>query len=258
VQDILEQTTLVKAQSNGNQAQKNALLVVAKRPAAGQTKTRLSPPLSPEQAAFVYEGFLLDTLAIIRQVPGICPVLAYLPAGGRDYFTALAPDFETIFQQGESLGERLDSCLTSYLQRGFHSAAIMNSDTPTIPAGYLSAAFQKLEQDADVVIGPCDDGGYYLIGMRSPATAALLEGVPMSTDDVLRRLAQRAIELGLSTGFVEPTFDVDEVADLEPLTRLALERDDLLATRLALRAVGLNPTMRDSNQLVLSGNEADR
>src|SRR6266540_292566 len=97
----------------------NALIVVAKRPAPGQTKTRLSPPLKPELASALYECFLLDSLDHMRQVKDTQHVIAYLPYGEQEYFQRFAPDFELILQEGHDLGERLDSALTSYFLRGY-------------------------------------------------------------------------------------------------------------------------------------------
>ncbi len=90
---------------------KNALIVVAKRPAPGNTKTRLSPPLTPEQASALYECFLHDTLDQMRKVEEVQHVIAYLPLDERDYFHRLAPDFELVPQNGHDLGERLDHAL---------------------------------------------------------------------------------------------------------------------------------------------------
>ena len=89
----------------------NALLVIAKRPTPGQTKTRLTPPLTAEQAAALYECFLVDTLDLVRRVPAMDPLIAYLPAEARAYFAALAPDFGLVLQEGAGLGERLDNAL---------------------------------------------------------------------------------------------------------------------------------------------------
>jgi glycosyltransferase A (GT-A) superfamily protein (DUF2064 family) len=96
---------------NGDAGARRALFVVAKQPAAGQTKTRLCPPLHGEQAAALYAAFLADTLAIMRRVPGVRRAIAYLPAGAEAYFRNLAPEMELRLQQGETLGERLDNRL---------------------------------------------------------------------------------------------------------------------------------------------------
>src|SRR5215831_494035 len=120
----------------------NALIVVAKRPAPGKTKTRLSPPLTPHLASALYENFLCDTLDQMRQVDGAQRVIAYLDE--LDYFQRLAPDFELIPQDGHDLGSRLDNALTLYLSRGYERVIIMDSDSPTLPPKYLSQAFSVL------------------------------------------------------------------------------------------------------------------
>lgn len=194
----------------------NALLVVAKRPAPGQTKTRLSPPLLPDQAAALYECFLRDTLDLIRQVPQVQPAVAYLPPSEKAYFTQLAPGFELLLQDGPDLGVRLDNALTHYLGLGYKHAVIMDSDSPTLPVTCLSAAFEALKE-ADVVLGPCDDGGYYLIGLSHPAPRLLRE-VQMSTPRVVSDTLTLAKEEGLRVELLPTWYDVDDIATLGRLT----------------------------------------
>lgn len=201
---------------NSRQAQfNNALLVVAKRPAPGQTKTRLSPPLSPEQASALYECFLRDTLDLIRQTPGVQPVIAYLPQPEEGYFKGLAPDFELILQEGNDLGARLDHALTHYLQLGYERVVIMDSDSPTLPAACLKTAFEALEE-ANVVLGPCDDGGYYLIGLKRPAPRLLRE-VQMSTPTVVADTLALAAEEGLQVKLLPVWYDIDDATALDRL-----------------------------------------
>lgn len=195
----------------------NALIVVAKKPAPGNTKTRLSPPLSPEQASGLYACFLADTLDLIRQVDGVDRVIAYLPLDASCYFSDLAPDFQLIQQVGAGLGARLDNALTNYLSLGYQHVVIMNSDSPTLPAEYLSEAFKDLSDGADVVLGPCEDGGYYLIGCRRPIPRLLRE-VKMSTPTVAADTASLASEAGLRLVQLPTWYDVD---DGESLNRLA-------------------------------------
>ena len=165
-------------------ALRRALYVVAKQPAAGQTKTRLCPPLRGEEAAALYASFLADTLDIMRRVPGVRCGIAYLPHGAEAYFGKLAPEMELVLQQGESLGERLDWLITQALMNGAAQAVVMDSDSPTLPAEYVARAFDLLDGDVDAVFGPCRDGGYYLVGMKRPLPALLRE-VQMSTPTVL-------------------------------------------------------------------------
>lgn len=202
---------------------KEALIVVAKRPAPGKTKTRLSPPLSPEQASALYECFFFDTLELMRQVKAVQRVIAYLPFEAHDYFQHLAPDFELILQNGPDLGSRLDHALTSYLSADYKSVVIMDSDSPTLPSAYLSQAFTALSDGADMTLGPCEDGGYYLIGIKQPRPR-LLRDVQMSTPTVAADTIALAREEGLQVKLLPIWYDVDNDASL---MRLIHEIDPL-------------------------------
>src|SRR5262245_52760273 len=127
-------------------ARTRALLLIAKRPTPGQTKTRLTPPLTFEQATALYEAFLRDTIEIARAVPDVTRLINYLPTEADHYFRALAPDFDLLPQIGDQLGERLDHALTHCLQNGFRQAVIMDTDSPTLPAANLIQAFAELER----------------------------------------------------------------------------------------------------------------
>jgi uncharacterized protein len=194
-----------------------ALLVIAKRPAPGQTKTRLTPPLSAERAADFYECLLRDTLDIARAVPGVTRWIAYSPAGEIAYFQNLAPDFQLVLQKGGNLGERLDNALSHCLNGGSEAAVIMDSDSPTLPAEFVARAFVELN-GADVVLGPCEDGGYYLIGVKEPQPRLLLE-VQMSTPNVLRDTLGIAERAKLRTALLPPWYDVDTFDELERLRK---------------------------------------
>lgn len=192
------------------------LLVVAKQPAAGQTKTRLCPPLTGATAAALYECFLRDTLEIMRSVPTASAGIVYLPADAVGYFRDLAPDFRLTLQEGADLGERLDNLLTAALAQGATAAVVMDSDSPTLPVAYVTEAFRRLQEGADVVLGPCDDGGYYLIGLKRPQPRLLRE-VQMSTPTVLRDTLAIAEELSLHVALLPTWYDVDTAAELQRL-----------------------------------------
>ena len=196
-------------------ASRRALLVIAKRPAPGRTKTRLSPPLLPEQAADLFECFLRDTLDVARAVPGVSRWVHYGPDDAAGYFEQLAPDFGLLPQVGESLGPRLDQVLTRCLEDGFERAVIMDSDSPTLPPAYIENAFAELDA-ADVVLGPCEDGGYYLIGLKRPQPWLLRE-VRMSTPHVLRDTLDLAQQDGLRVALLPSWYDVDTAQELERL-----------------------------------------
>ncbi len=207
---------------------KRALLVIAKRPHPGQTKTRLTPPLSPEQAAQLYECFLLDTLDLARAVPGVDRFILYTPINEAAYFTQLAPDFRLLVQNGHTLGERLDNALTSCLNNEFDQVVIINSDGPTLPATHIIQAFTLLEQ-TEAVFGPSEDGGYYLIGLTQPQPH-LLRKVQMSTPIVLKDTLMLAKKEKVKVSLLPKWYDVDTSDDLQRLIRELEDLPNGLAT----------------------------
>jgi rSAM/selenodomain-associated transferase 1 len=192
------------------------LIIMAKRPDPGQTKTRLCPPLTPALAAELYAGILRDTLDLARRTPGIRPVVAYAPDDAGGYFADLAPNLARVPQQGANLGERLANATTMALSAGAPAVVAMSSDSPSLPPAYLARAFAFLAAGADLVFGPAEDGGYYLAGLRRPAPR-LFHDVPMSTPTVLRDSLAIAAELGLNVNLLPPWYDVDTIADLRRL-----------------------------------------
>jgi len=191
-----------------------ALCIMAKAPEAGQVKTRLCPPLSPEDAARLYRCFLMDKIAQVRGVPAAEPVLAYAPGGAAGLFEALAPGFRLLPQRGGDLTSRLVSVLEELFGAGFDATIVIDSDTPTLPSGLLEQAATHMVSGAhDLVLGPSEDGGYYLIGQRR-LHRALFEDIPWSTPVVLEETVRRAHALGLAVLELEPWYDVDTGADL--------------------------------------------
>ena len=211
-------------------------MVVAKQPIPGRTKTRLCPPLTPTQASKLYECFLRDTLELMRSIPGMRRRIGYLPVGSQDYFRRLAPDMELRPQRGAGLGERLDHLLREALGKGSPGevsprAVVIDSDSPTLPAAYISQAFERLAE-VEVVLGPTEDGGYYLIGVKQPQPH-LLRQVQMSTPHVLSDTLRLAKASGLSVALLPAWYDVDTLADLHRLDDQAdsLEGNHAAATR---------------------------
>ena len=192
-----------------------AIAVMAKAPQAGQVKTRLVPPLSQEEAAELYRCLLLDKLHQVGDLPGIDPYLAYTPTDARDSMLSLAPQgFAMIPQVGSDLGDRLHRLSAILLERGHPAAIIIDSDTPTLPVTYLVDATARLQSETtDLVLGPTEDGGYYLIGLKRPCLA-LFDGIPWSTKAVFNDTLQRASAQRLRVSTLPSWFDVDTPDDL--------------------------------------------
>jgi len=198
-------------------------MIMAKAPYPGQVKTRLCPPLTPWQAAALCRAFLCDKIAQVRSLTGARPVIAYTPAAGENFFADVAPDFTLLAQQGTDLGDRLIHSLGYFLNLGCPGVMAIDSDTPTLPTHYLQQAIALLAQpDVDVVLGPSDDGGYYLIGVRAMHRELFVD-MPWSTSAVLPETVQRAEALGLRVARLPTWFDVDTPQDLARL-RTALSQ----------------------------------
>ncbi|OGL11752.1 MAG: hypothetical protein A3I14_00695 [Candidatus Rokubacteria bacterium RIFCSPLOWO2_02_FULL_73_56] len=202
-----------------------AVAIMAKAPVAGAVKTRLCPPLAPGQAAALARCFLLDKLGQLRTLRGARPVVAFSPADAADLFRALAPGVDLLAQRGPDLGARLAAVLGDLLARGAPAAIAVDSDTPSLPAAFVQMAVDRLADPAvDLVLGPSEDGGYYLIGMPR-VHGALFAAMPWSTPDVLAETERRARAAGLRVVRLPVWFDVDTAADLERL-RAALARGE--------------------------------
>jgi hypothetical protein len=196
------------------------LAVMAKAPRAGAVKTRLCPPLRPPEAAELARCFLLDAVDRVGAVAGARPLVAYAPLEARGEFEGLAPGFALLAQEGEDLGARQARLLAEVLALGHEAALVMGTDAPTLPRECLDEAVSLvMAPDVDLVLGPTEDGGYYLVGLRVPCPA-LFEDMPWSTSAVLSRTLERAQRLGLRVACLPAWFDVDTKADLE---RLAAE-----------------------------------
>src|SRR2546428_5386845 len=174
-----------------------AVAIMAKAPKPGEVKTRLCPPLSLEEAASLYDCFLRDKVAQVRALGGATGVIAFTPDESRSLFEAIAPGFRLIAQRGADLGSRLLNSLGALLREGYVGAVAIDSDTPNLPTDYLRQAVELLGKRAtDVVVGPSDDGGYYLIGVRQ-AWPAPFDPMPWSTAEVLPETLRRAAAQGV-------------------------------------------------------------
>ncbi|WP_160295217.1 TIGR04282 family arsenosugar biosynthesis glycosyltransferase [Geobacter sp. OR-1] len=196
----------------------NALLIFAKWPEPGRVKTRLSPPLSSHEAAELYRCMLLDTLASTNAVAGINRMIFF--SGGPERsadFRLLAPDAEVVMQDGENLGERLSNAFAKAFSLGYRSVAVIGTDSPHMPVERIEEAFTVLnEKKADVVFGPSEDGGYYLIALNDPQPE-LLRDIPWSSPETLARSLEKAEDTGLKAKLLASGFDLDTVRDLHRL-----------------------------------------
>ena len=198
-----------------------ALAVMTKAPLAGRVKTRLVPPLTSGEAAELNKCFLADTAAAIWSVTttkDACGIAVYTPIGAESaYPDILPPKFSLLAQRGDAFGRRLYFAAVDLFRCGFESVCLIDSDSPTIPAKNFAEAVKLLRSPGDrIVLGPCDDGGYYLIGLKKPHRE-VFSRIDWSTDRVLAQTRQRAREIGLEIKLLPPGYDVDDGASLQRL-----------------------------------------
>jgi len=225
------------------------LVVFAKTPRPGHVKTRLCPPLSAGQAAGLCRAFLLDVLELCDGLPDCERVLAYAPRGTRAEMAALAGvGWRLTLQQGQDLGERLANAFEEALAAAPRRVLIIGTDSPHLSANTLRAADTALSE-ADVVLGPCADGGFYLIGLRR-WQPGLLDGVRWSTEHALRDTLACAAGLGLSCHLLEESYDVDDFASLMRLADHVhgSPASRLRHTRQALAAMDLEALARQTGR----------
>lgn len=206
----------------------DAIAIMAKAPLPGLCKTRLTPVLGPGRAAQLYGCFLLDTVQIARRVTGadvsvVCPDEAH--AAHLRHF--LPPGVLVLVQEGEGLMAGLASAFTLQFARGYERIALIDGDSPTLPHGFVADALQQLAS-LDVVLGPCDDGGYYLVAARAPHPELFL-GVSYHGETICRETATRAESLGLRVGLAGEWYDVDTPEDYERLATELREADGPIA-----------------------------
>ena len=195
-----------------------ALCIMAKAPEAGRVKTRLCPPLSPDEAAELSRCFIRDKAAQVREVARAESAVAYAPENAAAVFEALVPGFTLLPQGGGDLTARIMAVFGQLFRLGFDGAVVIDSDSPTLPTERLERAVALVRAGGhDLVLGPSEDGGYYLIGLRR-LHPELFEGMRWSTPTVLEETLRRAGALGLSATRLSPWYDVDTAADLARLT----------------------------------------
>ena len=217
---------------------KDVLYVVAKAPREGFAKTRLGREVGHEAAVGLYRAFLRDLGTRFEGAP--FPVGWYVTPP--DAWPEISPlvnghgGTRVLFQGDGDLTERQSDLFRGAAGRGEERTILIASDSPQLTVGVVERAFRELEEH-ELVFGPTHDGGYYLIGMRG--WHDVLHNIPMSTNTVLDDIAARTRASGLSVGWVETTFDVDEAEDLDHLRGLVARRADLAATRPALEKYGL-------------------
>jgi uncharacterized protein len=219
-----------------------ALVLFARSPRRGEVKRRLTPPLTPDEALGIHLALLEDSLGLLARAARGADAQPFLsfsdpfePGGSAAgaFLELAARGIPRLVQSGGDLGARLHGTLGSLLDgQGRSGAVIIGSDSPTLPEAIVIDALGRLQGGADVVLGPAEDGGYYLIGATRPV-ASLFAGIPWGTSDVLAGTLRAIDREGLRCALLETWHDVDRPEDLGRLRREIAARDPGLAPRTA-------------------------
>ena len=231
------------------------IAVMAKASKPGRTKTRLTPPLSPELAASLNTAFLRDVAANLLAVGETGEIAGYMAFGPPDdagFFDMLPQGIGLFEAWCPTFGETLSGALHSVLSRGHETACVLNADSPTLPISILIEASQRLAAPGErIVLGPSTDGGYYLLGLKT-IHERLFQEIAWSTEIVFSQTLQRAEEIGVEVELLPEWYDVDDESSLMMLRRELfddiafgppdLKRSAALHTRALLGSVHLGPT----------------
>ena len=192
------------------------LLIFGKVPAAGRVKTRLTPPLPPDEAAAVYEAMLRDVVTMCARERARVEVWYDHDERAQFYFATEFPMLIATSQTEGDLGARMAHAFETSFNSGAQHVLIIGSDVPTLAGAVLQAALDDV-RDTDCVIGPTLDGGYYLIGINHkawPRAHVLFENMEWSTDAVLRTTVNKATTARLELRVLPGWYDVDNIDDL--------------------------------------------
>lgn len=207
-----------------------ALVIIARYPEVGKTKTRLARSIGDEATVQLYRAFLTDLAQrFAGQQYDVYWTFTPAHVDYAAFIATLVPDFASAMtcfpQQGADLGGRLLYAFQWIHAQSYQNIILIGSDSPHVSQNIIANARIALNE-ADVVLGPSDDGGYYLIAMHEPHD--VFSGIPMSTSVVTQRTIEQAERQGLTVQCIDPLFDVDELPDLVRLAEL-LETDSQLA-----------------------------
>lgn len=198
-----------------------SLVVFMKWPEPGQVKTRLAREIGSEAAARLYDWLLRRTITVAwnaAQSLGLQPVAAISPPErGESFARLLGPGWTLYEQRGETLGDRLAALVEVAVRAIGSPVIVIGSDCPWLTENHIAASLEAMST-ADLVLGPAEDGGYYLIALND-SRPEIFRGIPWSSAEVLAATLETARVLGLRTAQLEPLSDVDTVSDLERVVR---------------------------------------
>ncbi|MBL7996366.1 TIGR04282 family arsenosugar biosynthesis glycosyltransferase [bacterium] len=207
-----------------------ALIVFAKKPEAEKVKTRLVPPLTFDEAKELYICFLKDALVQYCRLASDLQFRIFLmitPENAVGYFTEFIntipeirdskSEINLIVQKGSNLGERILHAFDTVFSCKYTQPVVIGTDHPTLPDEYLASAFDEMDQsETDCVIGPSEDGGYYLLGLKA-IQKKYFTGVEWSTEKALAQTVKNLINDKKTVKFLPMWYDIDDYTGLNKM-----------------------------------------
>jgi hypothetical protein len=195
---------------------RNALVTFVRAPEKGKVKTRLQKGLGADRTLRVYKQFISDVVTTCSQVKGVTKFMACAPSDRDAFLRRMADqyDLSTFSQHGESLGDKIVNGFIHCLERGFTRVVIIGSDSPTIPADYIRKAFHLLKRH-EFVVGPCCDGGMYLVGTRDRVLPRIFSNIPWDTPEVLNMVLEKLFKYKIDFAMLPFWYDVDDITDYQ-------------------------------------------
>lgn len=190
---------------------KNALIIIAKHPDKGNVKTRLTGMMSDENRVRLYTSLLKSTFNRLGSISGVDTFIAFAPREAERYFSSFG-HFLIPLPEGD-LGVRMFHAFKGVFGNGYQKAALVGVDIPDLSCHIILKAFELLN-NSDVVFGPAQDGGYYLIAMKKPIHE-LFHGVPWSSEITLQRSIEKANDINYTISFTEKLSDIDTIEDVK-------------------------------------------
>jgi rSAM/selenodomain-associated transferase 1 len=190
---------------------KNALIIIAKHPDKGSVKTRLSGMMTDEKRLKIYTFLLKSTFSRLGSINGVDTFIAFAPRQAERYFSSFGL-YLLPLPDGD-LGVRMFHAFREVFSNDYQKAALVGVDIPDLSPHIIQMGFELLN-NSDIVFGPAQDGGYYLIGMKKPIHA-LFHEIPWSSEITLQKSMEKARNLGYTVSLTEKLSDIDTIEDVK-------------------------------------------
>lgn len=189
----------------------NALIIIAKYPEKGLVKTRLSGFMPDDKILELYKFLLEQTIRKLKDIPGVDSYIAYAPEHAKEYFSHFGTGL--ICLSTGNLGINMSHSFDVIFQKGYKKAVLVGADIPDLSESIILHAFDLLT-DNDIVFGPAEDGGYYLVGMKK-LIREMFENVTWSSDQTLGESMEQAGKSGHTVGHTKTLRDIDTIEDVK-------------------------------------------